>query len=131
MCDVVKIKNAFEVTNDTERDRFLMHQPVVNPNKPGQDLGVLIGAKFHGASLNKSLLTGLNLLQKPNLRTHTFPTTSICRFNRHQEHVLSRGSVIIRSTIFAFFVVGGSHIKYCGTAVHTPISGGKRPAHLR
>ena len=102
MGDVVKIKNALEVTNDTDRDRFLMHHPVANPNKPGKVLRVLIGAKFHGASLNKSLLTGLNLLQNSNLRTHTVPTTSICRINRHQGHVLSRSSGIIRSTIFAF-----------------------------
>ena len=38
--------------------------PVVNPNKPGKVRRTLNGAaKFHGASLNKSLLTGPDLLQ--------------------------------------------------------------------
>ena len=43
---------------------YLPHHPVVNPNKPGKVRRVLNGAaKFHGASLNKSLLTGPDLLQ--------------------------------------------------------------------
>ena len=37
-----------------------------NPNKPGKVRRVINGAaKFHGASLNKSLLTGPDLLQNP------------------------------------------------------------------
>ena len=48
----------------SEREWYLPHHPVVNPNKPGKVRRVLNGAaKFHGASLNKSLLTGPDLLQ--------------------------------------------------------------------
>ena len=43
---------------------YLPHHPVVNPNKPGKVRRVLNGAsKFHGLSLNKSLLVGPDLLQ--------------------------------------------------------------------
>ena len=43
---------------------FVHHHPVLNPNKPGKMRRVLNGAaKFHGASLKKSLLTGHDLLQ--------------------------------------------------------------------
>ena len=43
---------------------YLPHHPVVNPNKPGKVRRVLNGAsKFHGTSLNKSLLVGPDLLQ--------------------------------------------------------------------
>ena len=48
----------------SEREWYLPHHPVVNPKKPGKVRRVLNGAaKFHGASLNKSLLTGPDLLQ--------------------------------------------------------------------
>ena len=44
----------------TNHEWCLPHHPVVNPNKPGKVRGVLNGAsKFHGTSLNKSLLVGL------------------------------------------------------------------------
>ena len=47
----------------SERDWYLPHHPVVNPNKSGKVRRVLNGAtKFNGASLNKSLLTGPDLL---------------------------------------------------------------------
>ena len=47
------------------RERYLPHHPVVNPNKPVKVRRVLNGAsKFHGTSLNKSLLVGQDLLQK-------------------------------------------------------------------
>ena len=43
---------------------YLPHHPVLNPNKPGKVRRVLNGAsKCHGASLNKSLLVGPDLLQ--------------------------------------------------------------------
>ena len=48
----------------SEREWYLPHHPVVNPNKRGKVRRVLNGAaKFHGASLNKSFLTGPDLLQ--------------------------------------------------------------------
>ena len=47
----------------SEREWYLQH-PVVNPNKPAKVRRVLNGvAKFQGASLNNSLLTGPDLLQ--------------------------------------------------------------------
>ena len=60
---------------DAHKD--LPHHPVINPNKPGKVRRVLNGAaKFHGTSLNKSLLTGPDLLQ--NL-IHV-----LLRFRKHQ-----------------------------------------------
>ena len=47
-----------------EREWYLPHHQVLNPNKPGKVRRVLNRAnKFHGASLNKSLITGPDLLQ--------------------------------------------------------------------
>ena len=47
-----------------DREWYLPHHPVLNPNKPGKVRRVLNGAsKCHGASLNKSLLVGPDLLQ--------------------------------------------------------------------
>ena len=47
-----------------DREWYLPHQPVLNPNKPGKVRRVLNGAsKCHGASLNKYLLVGPDLLQ--------------------------------------------------------------------
>ena len=43
---------------------YLTHHPIINPNKPGKVRRVLNGAeKFYGTSLNKSLLSGPDLLQ--------------------------------------------------------------------
>ena len=61
---VVRVKDAHKVESRSEREWYLPHHPVVNPNKPGKVRRVLNGAaKFHGASLNKSLFTGPDLLQ--------------------------------------------------------------------
>ena len=61
---VVKVKDAQKVESHSEREWCLPHHPVVNPNKPDMVSRVLKGAvKIHGASLNKSLLTGPDLLQ--------------------------------------------------------------------
>ena len=60
----VKVKDAHKVESRSEREWYLPHHPVVNPNRPGKVCRVLNGAaEFHGAFLNKSLLTGLDLLQ--------------------------------------------------------------------
>ena len=41
----------------SDREWYLPHHPIVNPNKPGKVRRVLNGAsKFHGTSLKKSLL---------------------------------------------------------------------------
>ena len=48
----------------SDREWYLSHHPVVNPNKPGKVRRVLNGtSKFYGTSLNKSLLVGPDLLQ--------------------------------------------------------------------
>ena len=53
----VKVEDAHKVESRSRREWYLPHNPVVNPNKPGKVRRVLNGAaKFHGASLNKSLL---------------------------------------------------------------------------
>ena len=55
---VVRVKVAHKVESRSERECYLPHHPVVNPNKPGKVRRVLNGAaKFHGSSLKKSLLT--------------------------------------------------------------------------
>ena len=49
---------------DNPREWYLPHHPVLHPHKPGKVRRVLNGAaKFHGSSLNSSLLTGPDLLQ--------------------------------------------------------------------
>ena len=61
---VLRVKVAHKVESRSERDWYLSHHPVVNPNKPGKVPRVLNGAaKFHGASLNKLLFTGSDSLQ--------------------------------------------------------------------
>ena len=61
---VVRVKDAHMVESRSEREWYLPHHPVVNPNKPGKVRRVLNGAaNSHGASRNKSLLTGLELLR--------------------------------------------------------------------
>ena len=61
---VIEVPDAHKVENRSDKEWYLPHHPVLKPNKPGNVRRVLNGtAKFHGASLNKSLLTGLELLQ--------------------------------------------------------------------
>ena len=48
----------------SNRERFLSHHAVINPNRSGRVITVLIGAaKFHGASLNITLLNDPDLLE--------------------------------------------------------------------
>ena len=61
---VIEVPDAHKVENRSDKECYLPHHPVLNPNKPGKLRRVLNGAaKFNGASLNKSLLTGPDLLQ--------------------------------------------------------------------
>ena len=58
------VPDAHNVEQWSDREWYLPHHPVINPNKPGKVRRLLNGAaKFHGTSLNKSLLTGPDLLQ--------------------------------------------------------------------
>ena len=61
---VIPIPDAHMVEQRSDKEWYLPHHPVINPNKPGKVRRVLNGAaKFHCTSLNKSLLTGPDLLQ--------------------------------------------------------------------
>ena len=61
---VIEVPNAHKVESRSDKEWYLPHHPVLNPNKPGKVRRVLNGAaNLHGASLNKLLITGLNLLQ--------------------------------------------------------------------
>ena len=61
---VIEVPDAHKFESRSHKEWYLPHHPVLNPNKPGKERRVLNGAaKFHGASLNKSLLTGPDLLQ--------------------------------------------------------------------
>ena len=61
---VIPIPDAHIVEQRSDKEWYLPHHPVINPNKPGKVRRVLNGAaKFHGTFLNKSLLTGPDLLQ--------------------------------------------------------------------
>ena len=57
-------ETCFASKSRADRECYLPHHPVLNPNKPVKVRRVLNGAsKCHGASLNKSLLVGPDLLQ--------------------------------------------------------------------
>ena len=57
---VVQVLNSKDPSERSRREWYLPHHPVVNPNKPNKMRRVLnFAAKFHGTSLNKSLLTGV------------------------------------------------------------------------
>ena len=61
---VIQIPDAHMVEQLSDKEWYLTHHPAINPNKPGKVPRILNGAaKFHGTSLNKSLLTGPDLLQ--------------------------------------------------------------------
>ena len=60
---VIPIQDAHMVEQWSDKEWYLPHHPVINPNKPVKVRRVQNrGAKFHG-TLNKSLLTGPDLLQ--------------------------------------------------------------------
>ena len=60
---VITVK-AHDSKSRADREWHLPHHPVLIPNKPGKVRRALNGAsKCHGASLNKSLLVGPDLLQ--------------------------------------------------------------------
>ena len=61
---VIEVPDAHKVESRSDKEWYLPHHPVLNSKKPGKVNRVLNGAaKFHGASLNKSLITGPDLLQ--------------------------------------------------------------------
>ena len=86
----------------TDREWYLPHHPVVNPKKPGKVRRVLNGAsKFHGTSLNKSLLVGLDLLQKLifvllRFRQHKYSVSADIEGKFFQVGVLARDQISLR-----------------------------------
>ena len=71
---VFRIENPKDLSQRSKREWYLPHHPVITPGKIRR---VLNGAaKFHGTSLNKSLLTGPDLLQR---LIHT-----LIRFGQHK-----------------------------------------------
>ena len=61
---LIEVPHAHKVESRSDKEWYLPHHLVLNPNKPGEVRRVLNGAaNSHGASLNKSLLTGPDLLQ--------------------------------------------------------------------
>ena len=76
--------------------------PVVNPNKPGKVRRVLNGAsKFHGTSLNKSLLVGPDLLQNLifvllRFRQHKYAVSADIEGTFLQVGVLARDQISLR-----------------------------------
>ena len=74
---LITVPDAHKVEQRSDKEWCLPHHLIINPNKPGKVIRVLNGAaKFHGTSLNKSLLTGPDQLQ--NL-IHV-----LLRFRQHQ-----------------------------------------------
>ena len=86
----------------SDREWYLPHHPVVNPNKPGKVRRVLNGAsKFHGTSLNKSLLVGSDLLQKLifvllRFRQHKYAVSADIEGMFLQVGVLARDQISLR-----------------------------------
>ena len=75
---VVRVKDVLKEESCSEREWYLPHHPVVNPNKPGKVRRLINGeAKLHGAS-PKSFITGPDWL-KILIYTSTARTISIFR----------------------------------------------------
>ena len=89
----------------SDREWYLPHHPVVNPNKPGKVRQVFNGAsKFHGTSLNKSLLMGPDLLQILIFFTFATPSTQVRRLRGYRGYVPPGRSPRPRSNFAPFFL---------------------------
>ena len=98
---------------------YLPHHPVVNPNKPRKVRRVFDGAsKFHGTSLNKSLLVGPVLLQ--NLIFVLLRFRQVRRLRGYRGYVPPGRSPCPRSIFAPFFVAGGYHFRCGSSSVHSP-----------
>ena len=88
----------------SDREWYLPHHPVVNPNKPVKVRRVLNGAsKFHGTSLNKSLLVGPDLLQNLIFIYYAIPSTQVRRLRGYRGYV-PPGKVLARDQILLRFL---------------------------
>ena len=79
---VIEVPDAQKFESRSDKEWYLPNHPVLNPNKSGNVRRVLnSAAKFHGASLNKSSLTGPDLLQNliyvlPRFRHHPYAVSA-------------------------------------------------------
>ena len=79
---LITVPDAHKVGQWSDREWYLPHHPIINPNKPGKVRRVLNdAAKYHGTSLNKSLLIGPDLLQNLihvllRIRQHQFAVSA-------------------------------------------------------
>ena len=97
---VMEFPDAHKVESRSDKEWYLPHHPVLNPNKPGKVHRVLNGAaKFHGASLNKSLLTDPDLLKnliylllrfRDNIHMPSPPTSRECFYRLAYCHQINQ-----------------------------------------
>ena len=79
---LITVPSAQKIEQRLDKEWYLPHHPVINPNKPWKLRSVLSGAeKFLGTSLNKCLLTGSDLHQNLNhvllsFRQHQFAVSA-------------------------------------------------------
>ena len=98
--------------NRSDREWYVPHHPVLNPNKTGKVRRVLNGAsKFHGKSRNNSLLICPNLLQNllfvlMRFREHKYAVSGYIEGMFMQVGLLESDQRSLR-----FFVAGGTHIR--------------------
>ena len=112
-----RIENPKDPSQLSKREWYLPHHPVINPNKPGKIRRVLNGAaKFHGTSLNRSLLTGPDVLQR---LIHT-----LIRFRQLKyavsadiEGMFLQVGVPLASALPQIFVAGGPIIRTDGIPI--------------
>ena len=104
-----------DLKNRSDREWYVPHHPVLNSNKPGKVRRVLNGAtKFHGKSLNNSLLVGPDLLQNllfvlMRFREHKYAICADIEGMFMQVCLLESDQRSLR-----FFVAGGPHIHIFG-----------------
>ena len=91
----------------SDREWYLPHHPVVNPNKPGKVSRVLNGAsKFHVTSLKKSLMVGRDLLQNLIFVLLRFPQHKYA-VSADLEGMFLQVGVLARDQISLRFFCGG------------------------
>ena len=118
---LITVPDAHKVEQRSEKEWYLPHHPVINPNKPGKVRRVLNGAaKFHGTSLNKSLLTGPDLLQDLihvllRFREHQFAVSTDIEGMFLQVGVPECGQPPLR-----FLKRQNPHNKCCIVSIHAP-----------
>ena len=104
-CYVVPV-SPHDSKNSSDQEWYVLHHPVSNPNKPGKVRRFLNGAsKFHGKSLNNSLLVGPDLLRNLFFRFNGLLRAQKRNFRRYRRHVYAGRLTRKRSTFLALFVV--------------------------